>query len=128
MNTAALYIFFFDSSGVVPDTHDGGHYLHRKSAQKRHLALLAQEQKKLQERQILRQQLEKAAYGDPPSQQQPTKAEKRQITKSIETARNYEALIAALDLELLLIAEQMRIEAKRLREEDDIHALLLSIH
>ncbi len=100
---------------------------------KRSLALLKKEQAKLAEREKLRQQLNIALRGEEiigeKSQETPQKAEK--IQKLEVKSTNFEALIAIIDLELLMLAKEMRwleIESKHRREEDDIQVILLTMH
>ena len=131
MNTAALYIFFFSgkSNPTPPDTHDGGHYIHRDSHKKRHLALLKRQEDKVREREKLRLMIEIAAYGEPEIKR-PELKKAKQIQPVEAKAHDYSRQLRAVELELALLerqARQLEVEQRRMREEDDIKAILLAL-
>lgn len=121
-------------------THDGGyrkkHHEDDDGLKRRNLELRKQEEEKLDQAKRLRSQIEKAAYGEVLAIKEP------KITKYAEKPAKvykqekdhipaYEATLHALNLELELLTEQIRlneIEQKRRREDDDIQVILLTIH
>lgn len=139
-----LDYFFLDQS--QSDTHDGAdhhvkkhYYYSRKQLKQLNNKLKERERLKLEAKNILRQQIETVIHGD-----------KKQLREAVETIREelpelgikqniqlrniipvlqqemqkIESELSALNEELVRYA----IEAKRLREEDDIKAIMLAIN
>lgn len=119
-----LDLFSVEYSSTTADNH-GGFYLPRKKLNKHELSLKAQEQQKLSERADLRRLIELAAYREPKINDDGPKVVIE--VKQKEFKANYESQIKAIDLELLAIADQIRLLGIMDREEDDIQALLLLV-
>lgn len=108
-----LDLFSVEYSKSAKDTHDGGFKKHRyheseEALKRRNLLLRKQEEHKLAERLYLRKELENAR-------------------------ENHHAVnkINILDHEIKLIAKQIKLnetEYKKLKQEEDIHVILLTLH
>lgn len=137
-----LFSLEYGAQVVVPgDTHDGADPIRRyqdddAALQRRAAALQKREAEKLAQRERLREQIERAAYGEPETGENRRKpAETTPETVKDNSPPQLSAQptldLRTLDLELSGIADQLKalaIEARRRRQEDEIHAILLTLH
>jgi len=135
---------YLSGTSPVPniDTHDGGirKKLHHQISDEKtkNKILLAREQQKLADRELLRKQLHKARYGDGVEINEVVDNINKKLPSTTKSYANPNNIISTLkialdviDKEILLLQHQMAIDVekmRRAREDDDVYAILLTIH
>jgi len=130
-----LDLFSLEYSSNTLDTHDGFKKYRYDDSKEKTKALLAKEQQKLADRELLRRQLLKARHGDKYHISEVVDNINNKLPEGASAYANKNNIIPTLkiaiqilDRELSSIHHQIAIGNRFLREEDDIYTLLLTIH
>lgn len=132
-----LDFFPLEYPSSLTDTHDGGwakkNLLEDDSKEKTRV-LLAREQQKVADRELLRKQLKKARFGDEEEVKEVVnKVNKQIVDQNVKANVNnvipvLNIALEALQIEIDLLHHQIALETKRLRDEDDAKAILLLLN
>lgn len=116
-------------AAVIVTKTGGDDAWYRKKLKEQQVILEVRRQEKLEAAQLLRRQLEEAAY--PETEKPISKKEKRIIEGKRAEIPELKIDLELLEKELLLLQREVElqaIEARRLREEDDIQAIMLALN